>query len=254
MMKSIFRSIYQISFFLFLFILSCSKSEESTYEVTTAPVTDITFSNAVSGGEVLNVNPVIVNAYGVCWSTNPEPDINDNKTIDGAGTGAFTSLVAPLEPNTKYYLRAYATFEGNLVQYGEEISFTTEDISVPCSPTQNSISMDNMEIIHGAQIDEHGWSNGDFVIKGSSLVSDFNIEFNQAPNTGVYKTSGADWTFSDDQCHVIFVRSIIFFGKANEDVYAKKYDDGSYSVSFCDLEFNSAQNVSFTSDGNLTTD
>ena len=50
-----------------------------------------------------------VTARGVCWSTNPEPTIADNKTVEGSGTGSFTGSLTGLNPETTYYVRAYAT-------------------------------------------------------------------------------------------------------------------------------------------------
>ena len=61
---------------------------------------------------------------GICWSTSQNPTVADAHTYDGMGTGAFTSNITGLEPNTTYYVRAYATnSEGTA--YGEELTFTT---------------------------------------------------------------------------------------------------------------------------------
>ena len=93
--------------------------------VTTATeVTDITLSSATCGGEVTFDGNVSVTARGVCWSTMPNPTIEDNKTTDGSGVGIFTSRLSNLESNTTYYVRAYATNEVG-ISYGEEVSFTT---------------------------------------------------------------------------------------------------------------------------------
>lgn len=52
----------------------------------------------------------IVTSRGICWGTNSNPTIQlNNKTIDGSGLGNFTSTITDLQPNTNYYLRAYAT-------------------------------------------------------------------------------------------------------------------------------------------------
>lgn len=65
-----------------------------------------------------------VNARGVCWSTSPNPTIKDSSTCDGTGTGAFTSKLSRLQPNTTYYLRAYATNKYG-TNYGSQINFKT---------------------------------------------------------------------------------------------------------------------------------
>ena len=92
--------------------------------VTTAEVTDITYTSAICGGEVTFDGNVEVIARGICWSTSQNPTIDDNKTTNGQGVGSFTSQIPDLVPNTQYYVRAYATNEVGTA-YGEEKSFTT---------------------------------------------------------------------------------------------------------------------------------
>ena len=94
--------------------------------VTTRDVTDITLNSATCGGNVTYSGGREVTARGVCWSTNPNPTINDNKTTDGSGTGSFTSNLTNLTAYTTYYVRAYATNEKG-TSYGDEKSFTTEE-------------------------------------------------------------------------------------------------------------------------------
>lgn len=65
-----------------------------------------------------------VNTRGVCWSTDPTPIIDNNKTIDGTGSNGFTSVLANLNINTTYYIRAYATNNVG-TGYGNTLSFTT---------------------------------------------------------------------------------------------------------------------------------
>jgi hypothetical protein len=93
--------------------------------VTTSEVTEITSNSAICGGNVTTDNGSAVTAKGVCWSTNPNPTIEDNKTTDGTGVGIFTSQIPNLVPNTQYYVRAYATNAKGVTGYGEEVSFTT---------------------------------------------------------------------------------------------------------------------------------
>ena len=92
--------------------------------VTTSEVTSITMVSAVSGGEVTFDGNAAVTSRGVCWSTSQNPTIEDSKTTDGEGVGAFTSNITELSQNTTYYVRAYAVNEMG-VAYGEEVSFST---------------------------------------------------------------------------------------------------------------------------------
>ena len=66
-----------------------------------------------------------VTSCGVCWSTAENPTINDPHTTDGAGSGAFTSTIPGLDPNTLYYLRPYATSKAG-PGYGDLIYVKTK--------------------------------------------------------------------------------------------------------------------------------
>ena len=93
--------------------------------VTTNNVTDITQTTATCGGEVKSENGWAVTERGVCWGTEPNPTPSDNCTVDGEGVGAFTSEITGLEPDTKYYVRAYAKNAAG-TGFGEERNFTTQ--------------------------------------------------------------------------------------------------------------------------------
>jgi uncharacterized protein (TIGR02145 family) len=92
--------------------------------LTTAEVTEITATTAISGGEITNDGGSPVTARGVCLSTSQNPTIADSTTNDGSGNGVFVSSLTGLLPDTLYYVRAWAT-NGIGTFYGNEISFTT---------------------------------------------------------------------------------------------------------------------------------
>ena len=92
--------------------------------ITTAAISSITTSSAISGGNVTNDGGAAITARGVCWGTSSSPTIAGSKTSDGTGTGSFTSSMTGLTPNTLYHVRAYAT--NNIgTAYGDDLSFTT---------------------------------------------------------------------------------------------------------------------------------
>jgi hypothetical protein len=92
--------------------------------VTTDTASDITTFTGTCGGDVTDDGGADVTERGVCWSTAPAPTIDGNHTTDSSGTGAFTSSITGLIPNTTYYVRAYATNCAGTA-YGEELMFTT---------------------------------------------------------------------------------------------------------------------------------
>ena len=93
--------------------------------VTTSSVSNITSTTATCGGDVTDDGGAEVIARGVCWSTSQNPTIEEVHTIDGVGTGSFTSSLTGLFPNTTYYVRAYATNEEGTA-YGVQKTFTTD--------------------------------------------------------------------------------------------------------------------------------
>ncbi|MGC4021505.1 MAG: hypothetical protein QM734_05980 [Cyclobacteriaceae bacterium] len=103
--------------------------------LTTSPISSITLTSAVSGGNVtMSVHSAVI-SRGVCWSTTSSPTKVNSKTTSGNGLGHFESLITNLSPGTKYYVRAWATNERGLTGYGNQIDFTTSASSVAITTT-----------------------------------------------------------------------------------------------------------------------
>ena len=100
--------------------------------IITNAVTGITSNSATFGGTISNANGNQIMERGVVYSTTPNPTLNSNKIVIGNGVGTFDTISALsydyphiLNPNTTYYVRAYAVTENNISAYGNEVSFTT---------------------------------------------------------------------------------------------------------------------------------
>ena len=105
--------------------------------VITSAITQITETSAVAGGNVTSDGGASVTERGVVYATTQNPTTNNIKVKSGTGTGSFTCNLTDLQPNTTYYVRAYATNEVGTA-YGEEVSFTTqEQSSTPNDGTEN---------------------------------------------------------------------------------------------------------------------
>ena len=102
--------------------------------VTTSAVTNVSAISATSGGNITSDGGAVVTARGICWSTTENPTVSGDHTTDGNGVGNFVSTMTGLEPNTTYYVRAYAT---NAVgtAYGETVTFITAGQPCPGTPT-----------------------------------------------------------------------------------------------------------------------
>ena len=93
--------------------------------MTTVRASNVSDHSFRAGCNVVTDGNSLVTEKGICWSTLPNPTINDFHVAAGAGeTGVFTVTATGLNMHTIYYYRAYAT---NAVgtSYGEEYTVST---------------------------------------------------------------------------------------------------------------------------------
>lgn len=122
-MKNSIKLLFVLIIGAVLVTVSCKK--EANPSVTTSDVTNVTTTAATAGGDVTDDGGADVTAKGVCYSrANANPTIEDSKTTDGTGTGAFESQITGLLNNSTYYVRAYATNSVG-TSYGAVKEFTT---------------------------------------------------------------------------------------------------------------------------------
>ncbi len=136
--------------------VSCQKEEKlpTTPVVTTTEVSNITSNTATSGGKIITHAPLL--SYGLCWSTEANPNIDDNFTIDSLHfNSSFLIYIKGLKGGTKYYLRAYAT-NINGVGYGNEVSFTTQLATIPEITTATVSNITSTKATSGGNITNGG--------------------------------------------------------------------------------------------------
>ncbi|HDZ05881.1 hypothetical protein LCGC14_0122790 [marine sediment metagenome] len=163
-------------FFILLFTISCSESEDlptdeiealSLPVLTTNVISDISDTSAVSGGNISDAGGAEIISKGVCWSTSATPTIDDLITSDGSGVVDFISEIEELEPSTAYFIRAYAS-NSQGTAYGNEISFTTIE-------QESVVKIFNGDIVLSSQqeVDDFGAASYTQVI-GNLTVQDTN--------------------------------------------------------------------------------
>jgi len=168
---------------VFLFIFTGCELQRPP-KLTTTEATNITPTSAISGGNVTDDGNKDVYIKGVCWNIKEKPTIEQNRTIDNYGIGVFTSTINGLEPNTLYYVRAYAINDIGL-SYGNEIAFTTTDVSV-ATLTTNSVS----NITQSSAI-----SGGNITFDGGLDITQRGVCWNTSPNptlSNFYTNDGTD--------------------------------------------------------------
>ena len=128
----------------------------SVPSLSTAPVTDITYTSAISGGIDLIDNGLDISSKGIVWSTNPNPSVDvTTKTIDGDGNTEYKSSISNLTPGTKYYVRAYA-INSDGVGYGNEITFETLALRNATISTADPSDITGTSAISGGNITDDG--------------------------------------------------------------------------------------------------
>lgn len=151
-LKNIPCSVFIIFFFL-LFLTACER--ERLPRLKTSQVTNIEPNSAASGGEITNDGNSDIIVRGVCWDTRKSPDIEDARTTDGYGIGLFTSTIAPLNPNTLYYVRAYATNSVGTA-YGNQLTFTSAQMGVATLTTNTVSAITQTSAVSGGNITSDG--------------------------------------------------------------------------------------------------
>ncbi|MFN8257504.1 MAG: fibrobacter succinogenes major paralogous domain-containing protein [Bacteroidales bacterium] len=141
----------------------------------TIDISNITFSSISSGGIINSDGGYAITQKGVCWSTSPNPTISDYITNEGAGNNYFYCSLSNLAPDTKYYLRSYATSSFG-TGYGNEISFTTKELKVPEVITRPIVLIDN----------NIAKSGGVVQTDGGSIISSYGICWSTSPNPTIY--------------------------------------------------------------------
>ena len=140
--------------------------------VTTQAVSSIDKTTATGNGNVTSLGTPPATQHGHCWATYPNPTIAQPTTHTTTGgrtengvpsaTGAFTSSLTTLRPNTQYYVRAYVTNSVRTI-YGAQAVFTTlADVpvvttglatGVAVTTAQGNGSIDNNG---GSAVTQHG--------------------------------------------------------------------------------------------------
>ncbi len=168
--KRFVKGLYLVLVLLFLNSCSSDDSADSLQPGTPKPnidinekieletflVTEIISRSAKSGGILIDDGGSFITSKGVCWSTEPDPTIDNFKSSDGDGIEMFESILSNLEPETKYFYRAYAqNSEG--VNYGNQSSFTTTEVRTPRITTRRPWSIRiNSAFTGGEDIEENG--------------------------------------------------------------------------------------------------
>ena len=170
-----------ILFLTSILVSGCKKKDEAIAPaVTTTDVTEITQNTVKSGGAITSNGGAEIKSYGVCWSTNHNPTIDDNKTSQY--TDLFIVTATGLIANTTYYLRAYATNSAG-TGYGSEVSFTTLAAVLPIVKSVYPASITQTTAQCGGEVTSDG---------GASITRGICWSTSENPTTADSKTADGE--------------------------------------------------------------
>ncbi len=93
--------------------------------VKVGKVTNVTAISATDSVTVTDAGGSTLKSCGICWSTTPNPTIENNNVAGGNQLNtAYSCNMTELSPSTKYYVRAYAITE-IATSYSEQVTFNT---------------------------------------------------------------------------------------------------------------------------------
>jgi hypothetical protein len=126
---------------------------------TTIMISSISWTRAMAGGNIMYDGGAPIIEKGICWALKKNPTTLDNKIPSNADTGNFTCNIFPLQPETVYHVRAYASNFARTA-YGEDITFNSRYIPVVTTAAVTELTQTSVRT--GGNV---GWSNGSNVIE-----------------------------------------------------------------------------------------
>ena len=87
-------------------------------------ISEINSNSALCSAEITFDGGYTITSRGFCYATTLNPTTSDNVINSGYGSGFFSDWILNLQPNTLYYVKAFATNEIGTA-YGSQYSFWT---------------------------------------------------------------------------------------------------------------------------------
>ena len=114
--------------------LSFTTLVEHAPSVEILPASEISYTSFVCSGDVTDSGTYSVTARGFCWSTDSDPVMTGEHLHVGNGSGTFSALLANMQPETTFYVRAYAVNAAG-VTYSTPITVSTLSPTIPTVST-----------------------------------------------------------------------------------------------------------------------
>ena len=139
--------------------------------ITTGTPTNVEYTSATVGGNILSDGGASITECGICYSTSENPSTEDTKIVSGKGTGNYTINLSNLLDSTTYYVRAYAINKKG-VSYGENMSFMTKGYKPPMVTTSAPTNVSYTSASAG----------GNVTSDGGATITERGVVYDTSPN------------------------------------------------------------------------
>jgi len=221
--------------------------------VSTNSITNITSTNATSGGTISSDGGASITVKGICWSTTSNPTIANNKTNEGTGASNFSSQLSGLQEGTTYYVRSYAT-NSKGTSYGNEVSFTTTAINKPIISTNSITNISISSATSGGAVSSDGGAS--ITAKGICWSTSSNPTLSDNPtNQGIGPASFTSQLTGLKEATKYYVRAYATNSKGTS--YGNEVSFTTYTINKPILSTNSITNITTTnaiSGGTISSD
>ncbi len=171
-----------IAMFPCLFMVRCVKEAAPALPVVfTSQVSSITASSANAGGEI---HSLWVTSYGVCWSLSQNPTISGSHATGVLKSGKFSCPITGLNPETRYYVKAYAVNNAG-ISYGAEVMFST--LASGQLPVVTTVAVTGISTTAAI-------SGGNVLNQGSSAVTDRGVCYSTTQSPTILDLTTSDGT------------------------------------------------------------
>jgi hypothetical protein len=250
-------------------------TRDGVASLSTGSVYNIGAFRAMSAVTISDDGGATITSRGLCWSTSPNPTLEDSFTEDGSRTGSFTSTMTGLSLATTYYVRSYAinavgTYYGNEVQYVNGMVYAPFEGIWSLAPIAGAVGV-------GPELgDLSWWGNSEEHVTTRTCIFDDTFFFGndgsfannmgeatwleawqgveeEACGTPVYPQDGSDtsYTYSYDEG----AQTITVYGVGAHIGVSKVYNNGEFAAP---AEINSVESITYeitemSEDGNTMT-
>ena len=119
-------------------------------------MSELSFASVKLSSSVTDNGNLDISARGFCWSTSPNPTIDNDQLQVGRGMGDFTKTISGLQEDTKYHIRSYATNETG-TGYSNELTLTTGKRDIPILKTTIFEQINDTSVSVSSSIESSGY-------------------------------------------------------------------------------------------------